>query len=180
MRKIFAWILGIALTVFLFTWTGFFFSGLKTVSPTSDDDISKHPSPPPRVIQSGPYGTNVSTTSVRGECRYHIRTSQLYFTGSRILVFENALWKKLVARSLRLTVYQGDEKQIALSKDKAALTPGINPIRLKNPTILYPEDLGNIRTIEIDTKSGRIHIIDADNQPIIWQLDCQTQSKPTP
>lgn len=176
MRKKSAWAVGIVFFLLLFTWAGSVIKGPLFSSPANS--IQDRPAVPSHVIQRGPYGTNVSTTSVMGDCRYQIRAGQLYFTTTRMLVFENALWKKLVAKDLRLAVYQNGEKRIEFAKDKAALTIGMNPIRIKNPEILYPEHLRGATAIAIDRSKSRIDIFTAGGETITWQLNCAVQSGP--
>ncbi|MGM0453760.1 MAG: hypothetical protein ACQERN_11405 [Thermodesulfobacteriota bacterium] len=177
MRKIITRLTGVTLCLVLLLCGYFVATGYHSSS-TAPDRVTKRPKIPSHLIKNGPYGTNVSITDLVGDCRYQLRAEKLYFKKTRMLAFENALWKKLVAKDLRIAIFENGKKRIELAKDSAELSAGMDHFRIKNPQIRYPEHLNGARMVEIDKKKARIHIHTAQGEKTTWELDSRAKSTP--
>ena len=91
----------------------------------------------PHDLMSGPviYGANIT----KGEKGFivNIKADKLFFENGRILFFETALIKKLVAVNLQITVYIKGKKVIVLRKNSETMQPNLNTISINNPQILF-------------------------------------------
>lgn len=188
-RKKNTWLLGlVALMVCGYFSFGYFsaardsFRPLPLSVPEPGEIPSSVTHTPSRLALNGPYGTNVSMTDLVGGCRYEMQAEHLYFVKTRMLAFENALLKKLVAKGLRIAIFKDGQKQLEFAKDRAVLKPGMNldHFTVKHPDILYPDNLQPLRMIEIDKKAGCIYLFCVDGRKIIWDFTQQNLSFANP
>lgn len=124
---------------------------------------------PSRLVETGPYGQNVRSSEQIGSYTINMKAKRLYFKKSKILGFDNALFKKLVAKELEVTIIKDNKKILALYKDRQDMSPDMKCLQIKNPTVLYPETIKEPDKIRIDKKRKLITLYYRDKTDV-WDL----------
>ena len=124
---------------------------------------------PSRLVETGPYGQNVRSSEQIGSYTINMKTKRLYFKKTKILGFDNALFKKLVAEELNITILKDSRKVLALYKARQDMSPDMRCLEIKNPTVLYPEAIKQPDKVGIDKKKKLITLYYRDKTDI-WDL----------
>ena len=124
---------------------------------------------PGRLVDAGPYGTNVISSEKIGECRFDLKAEKLYVKKTRILGFDNALFKKLVARELDITIFRADRKLLALHKSYQEMPLDMRCVKIDRPDILFPESFRQPDRVKID-KERRLITFYYGNRTDEWDL----------
>ena len=111
-------------------------------------------------LMSGPVIHGADITKGEKNFTINIKADKLFFKNGKILFFETALIKKLVAINLRVTVYINGKKIITLGKSRESIQPSLNKLSINNPQIFFIgiTDLKKmtIRKAIIDLKSKKL------------------------
>lgn len=124
---------------------------------------------PSRLVQTGPYGTNVRSSEQIGRYTINMKTKRLYFKKTKIFGFDNALLKKLVAEELNITILKDSKKILSLYKARQDMPPDMQCLQIKNPKLLYPETTRQLDKVKIDKKEKKITLYYGDKVDI-WNL----------
>ena len=164
MKKIinYSLILVIAVFVAFLVYYGFFC----TDKEKSENIQFKAPS---RLVATGPYGTNVRSTELIGDCTINIKAKRLYFKKTKIFGFDNALLKKLVAEELNITILKDSKKILALYKARQNMSPDMKCLEIKDPMILYPDIFKQPDKVRIDKNKKLITFYYRDGSHV-WDL----------
>lgn len=131
---------------------------------------------PSRLVETGPYGQNVRSTEQIGNYTINMKAKRLYFKKTKTLGFDNALFKKLVAKELEVTILKDNKKILALYKDRQDMSPDMKCLQIKNPTVLYPETIKQPDKIRIDKKRKLITLYYRDKTDV-WDLNIMENIK---
>jgi len=121
-------------------------------------DKKTHSSAPSRLLQMGPVVGGFSSTDTIGELVVKMEASRMWYKKSKILGFDSAIFKKLVASNFSLTILKGEKKLISLSKNKVELSSDLKTISIKKPTITYPTDMGHPDLIQFNKDELKLKI----------------------
>lgn len=131
--------------------------------------------PPSRMLETGPYGENVTLTQPIGNSTFTLKARTLYLKKTKTLGFSNAFFKQVVAKDLTITVRQNDRKILELCKDRETMKPGMQVIQLEDPTVRYPAGLKKPRAITIDRNKAQI-VFQYIGTTETWDLGKQPES----
>ena len=132
-------------------------------------DKKNHSSAPARMLQMGPVVGGFSSTDTIGEVVIKMKASRMWYKKSKILGFDSAMFKKLVASNFRLTILKGEKKLISLSKNQVEMSSDQNTIDIKKPTIIFPADMGHPDLIQFNKKELKLKIKTGTSEKI-WDL----------
>ncbi len=124
---------------------------------------------PSRLVQTGPYGTNVRSSEQIGSYTINMKTKRLYFKKTKIFGFDNALFKKMVAEELNITILKDSRKILVLYKARQDMPLDMKCLQIKNPTVLYPETTKQPDKVRIDKKGKKITLYYGDKTDV-WNL----------
>lgn len=125
--------------------------------------------PPYRLIQTGPFGENITITEQLGDCTLKMKAKKLYLKKTRALGFSSALFKQVVAKGLNITIINDNQKILELYKDRQSMKPGMKNIRVDNPKILHPKSLKPPKSIAINKERQLISFLYKDKTDV-WDL----------
>lgn len=162
-------ILFICITV-IFLLLGYVF--FKSQSPLKQEEATFSPSEkkPPRVVNYGPYGTNVDFTENIGQAVLHVHADKLYVIKGKIMFFDNALHKKLRADNMTVTLFHQNNKILSFHKQYLILPLKMNVINVPSPKILYPGTIKHADSIIVD-KNKQTVTIRYNDKTDVWHLD---------
>jgi len=124
---------------------------------------------PTRLVENGPYGKNVDLKEKLGRCMFDMKAQRLYFKKIKTLGFNNALFKKLVAKELNIIIFRDNKKILSLYKDYQEMNPNMKSIQIKNPKVLYPETMKQPDEVNID-KDKKLIVLRYGDKVDTWDL----------
>ncbi|OEU79160.1 MAG: hypothetical protein BA873_11105 [Desulfobulbaceae bacterium C00003063] len=127
---------------------------------------------PSRWIEAGPYGQGVRSTEKIGDYTINMKAEKLYFKKTKTFGFDNALFKKLVARELNITIFRDDKRVLALYKDRQAMSPDMKSLLIEDPTVLHPKTIKQLDKISID-KNRRLITLYHSDRTDVWDLNLE-------
>jgi hypothetical protein len=124
---------------------------------------------PARLLEAGPYGTNIRATFASDKLSVKLKASRLYLKKAKTLGFSNALLKKMVARDLTLVVKQEGAVILSLTKAYQELPTDMDAFTIDHPHILHPSEMVPPDRVLIDKLHCRI-ILWHGGEQTIWDL----------
>lgn len=137
---------------------------------TPDDLKGLSDKSPLYFLQNGPYGKHVTFTVNEGHCRYTMEADKLYLKKTKFGAFNNALFKKIVAENFTLTVYINNDLRLKATKDKAEFSMGMKTIAIKDPVVVFPENMKPLARLNIDKDKGEIVLSGLSGKNEVWNL----------
>lgn len=113
---------------------------------------------PARLLEAGPYGTNVRSTFSSEKLTVTLKASRLYMKKANTLGFSNALLKKVVARDLTIVVKREGDVILSLTKAYQEMPADMSAFTIDRPHIIHPSDM---------TPPDRV-LVEKDNHRIIF------------
>jgi hypothetical protein len=135
----------------------------------------RQPPVPARLVEAGPYGTNVRSYFARDNLTISLKAGRLYMKNTDTLGFSNALLKKLVARDLELVVKVDGVQVLSLTKAYQEMPLDTDRLIVDHPRIRYPQDMHPPDRLIIDKSSRRMTIWCGTGKRV-WDLRYGTDS----
>jgi hypothetical protein len=159
----------------------FLTAGIFLTRPTVDAPLQQHlstaaasPVAPARLVETGPYGTNVRSYFTIGNLSISLKAGRLYVKNTNTLGFSNALLKKLVARDLALEVKQGGAVVLSLAKAHQEMPLNTDRFVVDHPRIIYPPNMRQPDRLMIEKSSKRLTIWHGTEK---WVSDLETSGR---
>jgi hypothetical protein len=127
------------------------------------------PSAPSRMLQMGPVLEGMVSSKTMGSVTVTMEASRVWFKKTKLLGFDNALFKKLEAKDFLLTVLKDGEKRLSISKDRLEMPPDKSIIEIRNPRILFPADMQQPDSITLDNGKMILYFRTGDDE-MVWNL----------
>ncbi len=131
---------------------------------------------PERLAASSIYGEDINLTEQVDDCMFNIKAKSLYLKKTKTIGFDNALFKKLVAKKFYITISKGNKKVLSLHKTKLSMRPDMKIIQVKNPQILYPENMPPPKKVSINKIKKKI-IFHYGKKTETWDLNAELPTK---
>lgn len=141
----------------------------------SDNDENGGPSVdespvPARLSELGPYAKNIKLTEKLGKYDITISADRLHMRKTKFMGFDCALYKQVVTRNTRISVYKSGQKMLEVKKDRVILPPSMKIIEIKDPQVTYPENLKKVSRIKID-KDKKLLTLYHGGKSETWNLN---------
>ena len=124
---------------------------------------------PSKLLETGPYGQNVRFTEQIGIYTINMKAKRLYFKKTKVIGFDSALFKRLVAEELDITILKNNKKILALYKAHQDMSPDMKCLQITNPVVLYPKTIKQPDKVRID-KRKKLIILYYKDKADIWNL----------
>jgi hypothetical protein len=125
------------------------------MAPTGAPAILRQPVPA-RLIEAGPYGTDVRSYFTVDNLTINLKAGRLYMKKSNTLGFSNALFKKLAARDLELVVKRAGVVVLSLTKAYQEMPLDMDRFIIDHPRIRHPQDMRPPHRLMIEKSSQRV------------------------
>ncbi len=125
---------------------------------------------PLSLLRNGPYGKHVTFTVNEGRCRYTLEADKLYLKKTKFGSFNNALFKKIVAENFTISVYINNSLRLKATKAKAEFSMGMKKISIKDPVVVFPENMKPLARLDIDKDKGEIVLGSPRGRKEVWHL----------
>ncbi len=164
MKKTIGYLLIMAIVVYIafLVYCGFFCSDKEKLTNTQ----FKVPS---RLVEIGPYGQDVSFMEQLGIYIINMKAKRLYFKKTKVVGFDSALLKRLVAEELNIIILKNNKKVLALYKAHQDMPPDMKCLEIINPIVLYPKTIKQLDKVRIDKRKKLIMLYYKDKTDI-WDL----------
>jgi hypothetical protein len=141
-------------------------------SPESGDQVMTQGegAVPERVSQLGPYARNIRLMEKVGAYDLALEARVLHMKKTKVLGFDSALYRRVVTRDARLTVYRDGRKVLEATKERLILPPGMKVIEMESPRVLYPGGMKDLRKIRVD-KGKKVLRLYRAGRVETWKLD---------
>jgi len=112
-----------------------------------DPSFSKVPG---RLASIGPFGRGISVTENIGAYSLSMSAGMVNVKKSRFLGFSTSLKKTMVSKDVTITVYKNGERKLELYKDRLFLDPAGTVLVIRNPKVIFPENMTQPGSVTID------------------------------